>query len=65
MVAQPAYNYKVIRQFSIILAPWLLYGRLRSLHTNAVIFAFGEQALALSTVTSTIPESGRAQPRLM
>src|SRR5512138_2544823 len=27
------------------LAPWLSYGRLRPLHTNAVIFAFGGSAL--------------------
>ena len=27
------------------LAPWLSYGRLRPLHTNAVIFAFGGCAL--------------------
>jgi cytochrome c oxidase cbb3-type subunit 1 len=27
------------------LAPWLAYGRLRPLHTNAVIFAFGGSAL--------------------
>ena len=26
-------------------APWLTYGRLRPLHTNAVIFAFGGSAL--------------------
>src|SRR5437762_4594615 len=26
-------------------APWLSYGRLRPLHTNAVIFAFGGSAL--------------------
>jgi cytochrome c oxidase cbb3-type subunit 1 len=25
--------------------PWLTYGRLRPLHTNAVIFAFGGSAL--------------------
>jgi cytochrome c oxidase cbb3-type subunit I len=65
------YNYRVVRQFSImtivwgvigmlvgvIIAaqliwpeldfgiPWLSYGRLRPLHTNAVIFAFGGSAL--------------------
>jgi len=65
------YDYKVVRQFSImavvwavvgmlvgvVLAtqliwpdltfgiPWLSYGRLRPLHTNAVIFAFGGSAL--------------------
>lgn len=65
------YNYRVVRQFSImaivwgivgmlvgvIIAtqlawpefltgiPWLSYGRLRPLHTNAVIFAFGGCAL--------------------
>jgi cytochrome c oxidase cbb3-type subunit I len=61
------YNYRVVRQFSIMAVvwgvvgmlvgviiasqlawpelnfgiPWLSYGRLRPLHTNAVIFAFG------------------------
>ncbi len=70
MSDQAAYNYKVIRQFSIMtvvsgvvgmlvgviiaaqliwpelnLAPWLSYGRLRPLRTNAVIFAFGGSAL--------------------
>src|SRR4051795_13768665 len=65
------FNYKVVRQFSImtivwgivgmlvgviiaaeLLWPelfsgisWLSYGRLRPLHTNAVIFAFGGSAL--------------------
>jgi cytochrome c oxidase cbb3-type subunit 1 len=74
MIATPgsvAYNYKVIRQFSIMTVvwgivgmavgvliaaqlawpvlnfdiAWLSYGRLRPLHTNAVIFAFGGCAL--------------------
>jgi len=61
------YNYRVVRQFSIMAVvwgvigmlvgvliaaqliwpeldlgmQWLSYGRLRPLHTNAVIFAFG------------------------
>ena len=65
------YNYKIVRQFSIMTIvwgivgmsvgvliaaqlawpalnfdiPWLTYGRLRPLHTNAVIFAFGGCAL--------------------
>jgi len=65
------FNYKVVRQFSIMTIvwgvvgmlvgvvvaaqllwpelaagiPWLSYGRLRPLHTNAVIFAFGGSAL--------------------
>ncbi|MBI5504991.1 MAG: cytochrome-c oxidase, cbb3-type subunit I [Deltaproteobacteria bacterium] len=65
------YDYKVVRQFSIMAVvwavigmlvgvllaaqliwpeltygvPWLSYGRLRPLHTNAVIFAFGGSAL--------------------
>ena len=65
------YNYKVVRQFSIMTivwglvgmtvgvliaaqlawpvlnfdVPWLTFGRLRPLHTNAVIFAFGGCAL--------------------
>src|SRR3990172_53117 len=72
MAAQAAtYNYKVIRQFSIMTIiwgivgmlvgvviaaqlalpalnfdiPWLTFGRLRPLHTNAVVFAFGGSAL--------------------
>jgi cytochrome c oxidase cbb3-type subunit 1 len=71
MADQSTYNYKVVRQFSImtivwgivgmlvgvIIAaqlawpvlnfdiPWLTFGRLRPLHTNAVIFAFGGSAL--------------------
>ena len=65
------FNYKVVRQFSVMTIvwgivgmlvgvivaaqllwpdltfgiPWLSYGRLRPLHTNAVIFAFGGSAL--------------------
>ena len=65
------YNYRVVRQFTIMTVawgvigmlvgviiaaqliwpdlflgiPWLSYGRLRPLHTNAVIFAFGGSAL--------------------
>jgi cbb3-type cytochrome oxidase subunit 1 len=65
------YNYKIVRQFSIMTViwgvigmlvgviiaaqlmfpdmaygvSWLAYGRLRPLHTNAVIFAFGGSAL--------------------
>lgn len=68
---QPDYNYKVIRQFTVMTViwgiigmsigvllaaqlfapalnfdiPWLTYSRLRPLHTNAVIFAFGGCAL--------------------
>jgi len=68
---QETYNYKVVRQFSImtivwgivgmlvgvIIAAqlywpalntnleWFTFGRLRPLHTNAVIFAFGGSAL--------------------
>ncbi|HEX4927350.1 MAG TPA: cytochrome-c oxidase, cbb3-type subunit I [Burkholderiales bacterium] len=71
MATQDAYNYTVVRQFSIMAVvwgvvgmlvgvfiaaeliwpdlnlgiPWLSYGRLRPLHTNAVIFAFGGSAL--------------------
>jgi cytochrome c oxidase cbb3-type subunit 1 len=70
MSDQGTYNYRVVRQFSIMtivwgvvgmlvgviiaaqlvwpelnVAPWLSYGRLRPLHTNAVIFAFGGCAL--------------------
>ncbi|BAP14274.1 MAG: cytochrome C oxidase Cbb3 [Alcanivorax borkumensis] len=70
-VASPNYNYKVIRQFTVMSVvwgivgmavgvfiaaqlawpalnfniPWLSFGRLRPLHTNAVIFAFGGSAL--------------------
>jgi len=66
-----AYNYHVVRQFTVMTivwgivgmlvgvllaaqlawpelnfdVPWLSYGRLRPLHTNAVIFAFGGCAL--------------------
>ncbi|MBC3812789.1 MULTISPECIES: cytochrome-c oxidase, cbb3-type subunit I [Undibacterium] len=66
-----SYNYRVVRQFSVMAVvwgivgmlvgvviatqlafpefltgiPWLSYGRLRPLHTNAVIFAFGGCAL--------------------
>ena len=69
------YNYKVVRQFSIMTIvwglvgmsvgvliasqlawpalnfdiPWLTFGRLRPLHTNAVIFAFGGCALFASS----------------
>ncbi|MDH3563814.1 MAG: cbb3-type cytochrome c oxidase subunit I, partial [Gammaproteobacteria bacterium] len=68
---QHTYNYKVVRQFSIMTVvwgivgmlvgvfiaaqmawpalnfdiPWLTFGRLRALHTNAVVFAFGGCAL--------------------
>ncbi|WP_297532923.1 cytochrome-c oxidase, cbb3-type subunit I, partial [Thalassolituus sp.] len=69
---QPAYDYKVVRQFAVmtvvwgvvgmavgvliaaqlywpqlndILQPYSHFGRLRPLHTNAVIFAFGGCAL--------------------
>jgi len=71
MPTASTYNYKVVRQFSIMTVvwgvvgmlvgvliaaqliwpdltygiPWLSYGRLRPLHTNAVIFAFGGSAL--------------------
>ncbi|MDF1644155.1 MAG: cytochrome-c oxidase, cbb3-type subunit I [Pseudomonadales bacterium] len=70
-IDHPVYNYRIVRQFSImtivwgivgmlvgvILAaqlmwpelnlglPWTHFGRLRPLHTNAVIFAFGGCAL--------------------
>ena len=43
--------------------PWLSYGRLRPLHTNAVIFAFGGCALFASSyyaVQRTSQEIGRA-----
>src|SRR4249920_2899250 len=38
-LAWPALNFDI---------PWLSYGRLRPLHTNAVIFAFGGCALMAS-----------------
>jgi len=66
MQEQAAYNYQVVRQFTVMtviwgvvgmlvgviiaaqlvwpelnFAEWFSYGRLRPLHTNAVIFAFG------------------------
>ncbi|MBS1134694.1 MAG: Cytochrome c oxidase cbb3-type, subunit [Burkholderiaceae bacterium] len=70
-VTAGTYNYKVVRQFSVMTViwgivgmlvgviiaaqmtwpelnfgiPWLSFGRLRPLHTNAVIFAFGGCAL--------------------
>ncbi len=71
MDKQETYNYKVVRQFTVMTViwgvvgilvgviiaaqllwpqlnfdiPWLTYSRLRPLHTNAVIFAFGGSAL--------------------
>ena len=71
MENQNSYNYKVVRQFTVMTVvwgivgmlvgviiaaqlvwpalnfdiPWLTYSRLRPLHTNAVIFAFGGSAL--------------------
>jgi len=70
MQSQATYNYKVVRQFTVMTVIWgivgmlvgviiasqlvwpelnviefLGYGRLRPLHTNAVIFAFGGCAL--------------------
>ena len=70
MESQATYNYKVVRQFTVMtviwgivgmlvgvilaaqlvwpelnVVEWLSYGRLRPLHTNAVIFAFGGCAL--------------------
>lgn len=70
-INQITYNYKVVRQFTIMTVvwgivgmavgvliaaqlvwpalnfdtPWLSFGRIRPLHTNAVIFAFGGSAL--------------------
>ena len=72
----PTYNYRVVRQFSIMTVVWgivgmlvgciiaaqlfwpdltygiefLTYGRLRPLHTNAVIFAFGGCALMATSL---------------
>jgi cytochrome c oxidase cbb3-type subunit 1 len=71
MDSQATYNYKVVRQFTVMTIvwgivgmlvgvfiaaelvwpqlnfdiPWLTFSRLRPLHTNAVIFAFGGSAL--------------------
>lgn len=71
MSTATTYNYKVVRQFTVMTVvwgivgmavglliacqlvwpqlnmdlPWLSFGRLRPLHTNAVIFAFGGSAL--------------------
>jgi len=71
MDSQTTYNYKVVRQFTVMTVvwgivgmlvgviiaaelvwpdlnmqlEWLHFGRLRPLHTNAVIFAFGGSAL--------------------
>jgi len=71
MDSQTTYNYRVVRQFTVMTVvwgivgmlvgvfiaaelvwpqlsldlPWLSFGRLRPLHTNAVIFAFGGSAL--------------------
>ncbi|MBT3430430.1 MAG: cytochrome-c oxidase, cbb3-type subunit I [Proteobacteria bacterium] len=71
MTTEQAYNYKVVRQFTIMTVvwgivgmlvgviiaaqlawpalnfdtAWFSFGRLRPLHTNAVIFAFGGSAL--------------------
>jgi len=61
MAATDTYNYTVVRQFAVMTViwgivgmlwpalnfdiPWLTFSRLRPLHTNAVIFAFGGCAL--------------------
>ncbi len=71
MDSQTTYNYKVVRQFTVMTVvwgivgmlvgvfiaaelvwpqlnmdiPWITFSRLRPLHTNAVIFAFGGSAL--------------------
>ncbi len=75
-ITSPTYNYRVVRQFSIMTVVWgivgmlvgviiaaqlfwpdltfgvefLTYGRLRPLHTNAVIFAFGGSALMATSL---------------
>jgi cytochrome c oxidase cbb3-type subunit 1 len=75
-VKENTYNYRVVRQFSIMAViwgligmlvgvviatqlawpeflsgiSWLSYGRLRPLHTNAVIFAFGGCALMATSL---------------
>ncbi|MFT7687290.1 MAG: cytochrome c oxidase cbb3-type subunit 1 [Candidatus Azotimanducaceae bacterium] len=76
MTSHPDYDYKVVRQFSVMTVvwgivgmlvgviiaaqlafpilntefPWFQFGRLRPLHTNAVIFAFGGCALMGSSL---------------
>jgi len=77
MQSQATYDYKVVRQFTIMTVVWgivgmlvgviiaaqliwpelnlfefLQYGRLRPLHTNAVIFAFGGCALFATSLYS-------------
>jgi len=43
--------------------PWLSYGRLRPLHTNAVIFAFGGSVVRKNwSQLSTADSSGTARP---
>ena len=42
------------------LEPWLNFGRLRPLHTRAVIFAFGGNALIVIRSTSSSARRGRA-----
>lgn len=75
-IVDDGYNYKVVRQFTVMTIvwgivgmgvgvyiaalmiwpqlsldlPWLSFGRLRPLHTNAVIFAFGGSALFASSL---------------
>ncbi len=36
--------------------PWLTYGRLRPLHTNAVIFAFGGSALFAASYSAPLQQ---------
>lgn len=88
MYEHPDYNYKVVRQFSIMTVVWGIvgmlvgvviaaqltwpelnfglewfhFGRLRPLHTNAVIFAFGGCALM---ATSLYVVQRTCQVRLM
>jgi cytochrome c oxidase cbb3-type subunit 1 len=76
VTSHPDYDYKVVRQFSVMTVvwgivgmlvgviiaaqlafpilntefPWFQFGRLRPLHTNAVIFAFGGCALMGSSL---------------
>ena len=90
-VSTPDYNYRVVRQFTVMTIvwglvgmavgvliaaqlawpalnfglPWTSFGRLRPLHTNAVIFAFGGSALIATSyyVVQRTCETTLAFPR--
>ena len=49
------YNDKVVRQFAIMTIVWAFtFSRLRPLHTNAVIFAFGGSALFATALGTSL-----------